>query len=111
MGERRVPQGPDVQRTGLSNLGEDQKREKCAKVESFASAKECIGCVHKRYQWAGSKNLSKNLENLLKETARSDIDKIVTLNSADDSVATRASLLGHLKDWCYHASWQDFFDT
>jgi RNA polymerase sigma factor (sigma-70 family) len=35
----------------------------------------------------------------------------VTLKSADDSLATRASLLDRLKDWGDHASWQDFFDT
>ena len=46
----------------------------------------------------------------LKETARCDIDRIVTRKSADDSLATRASLLDRLKDWDDHASWQEFFD-
>ena len=35
----------------------------------------------------------------------------MTLKSADDSLATRASLLDRLKDWGDHASWQQFFDT
>jgi len=35
----------------------------------------------------------------------------VTLNSAEDSLATRASLLDRLKDWGDHVSWQDFFNT
>ena len=33
------------------------------------------------------------------------------VNSSDEFIPTRASLLGRLKDWGDQASWQDFFDT
>jgi RNA polymerase sigma factor (sigma-70 family) len=47
----------------------------------------------------------------LKETARSDINSIVTPKPTDDCLVTRASLLDRLKDWGDQAGWQDFFDT
>ena len=42
---------------------------------------------------------------------RADEDHSPTHTGTDDLLPTRRSLLGRLKDWSDHASWQVFFDT